>query len=111
MVYYAYLVGTNLKKCTQNEIADRIGVYTATISRWKNKPGFDVWFNEELIKYQGGIKNFLESVAFKNIDDFRYFDFLAKRHGMVDQEGTQGRPQLIIDLSGKVLPSDIENDD
>lgn len=108
-VYYAYLVGTNLKKVTQLEIADRIGVCTETISRWKQRPGFNEWFKEELIKYQGGIENFLESIAFKNVDEFKFFDFLAKRHGLIDQEGNGSEPRLVIDLSGKVVPKEDED--
>lgn len=88
---YAYHRAKLGDSATEIEISKIIGVANETISRWKNIKGFNEWLEENVSSYRAPIKEMLEIVAIKNIDDYRFWEALAKKYGYLNDKGEEDK--------------------
>ena len=64
---------------TQKDIAKKTGLNESTISRWKNQPGWDEWFDQTLATYATPIMDRLKEVAMDNIKNYQFWQALAEK--------------------------------
>jgi len=80
---------------SEKSIAERININPSTISVWKTEQGFLEWLESEVAVYRAPILHILEQVAVTNLEDFRFWEAMAKKYGFIskDQEspGTGAR--------------------
>ena len=68
---------------TQTEIAEAIGIHPSQISIWKQSPEFEPWCEEQKCIRLKPIMTQLEIVALLHIENFKYWEALAKRYGYI----------------------------
>lgn len=71
----------------QKDVADKINISPETISRWNAIDGFDEWLNATVIRYSAPISELLEQVAKEQINDFRFWEAISKKHGFIGADG------------------------
>ena len=71
---------------TQEEVAKAIGISSHQVSNWRRFKEFEPWLEEQKCMRLKPILTQLEIVALLNIDNFKYWEALAKRYGYIRDE-------------------------
>jgi hypothetical protein len=74
------------------KIARKIGVTRETASRWQKLPKFAEWLDEQVWVYRSPILELIEAVAINRLDDFRYWEAVAKKYGYIQAEQVHAEP-------------------
>lgn len=75
-----------------------------TICRWKSKPGFREWLDEQVVVLREPILDRLETVAMANIRDFNFWKEVARKYGyVVDKLDDKKPPSESISLTPEQL--------
>lgn len=83
MRLYAYQRAKLGEDVTNRSIAKNIGVNAETISRWNQHEGFEQWLESQTFVFRAPILELLEQVAVSNLDDYRYWEAMAKKYGFI----------------------------
>lgn len=86
MELYAYKRAKVGEDASNKSVAESIGITRETASRWKAISGFLEWLDERVACYRTPILEMLEQVALNNLDDYRYWEAMAKKFGYVTPE-------------------------
>lgn len=84
---YAYQRAKVGDAATDVSIAEKIGMKSPSISNWKSIPGFLEWLDAQVTHYRRPIADMLEQVALDRLDDFRYWEAMAKKYGVITKDG------------------------
>lgn len=89
MEFFAYTRAKLGDDAFDAEICRQCGIRPETSSRWKSVDGFEEWLEARIAFYRADIHKVLEQVAIKNLDDFRFWEALAKKYGFIDAKGDE----------------------
>jgi len=90
MKLYAFQRAKMGVKAANTVISKEIGIGPETISRWKNRKGFELWLEDQVANYRGPILSKLEQIALDNINDFNFWKALAIKYGFIDEKSPEG---------------------
>jgi uncharacterized protein YjcR len=88
MRLYAYQRAKLGDSATEVSIAEKINIRPPTISNWKTQPGFLEWLETQVSRYRAPILDLLEQVAIDRLDDYRYWEAMAKKYGLITKDGS-----------------------
>jgi hypothetical protein len=86
MEFFAYVRAKTGDDASDAEVCRQSGIRPETASRWKQNDGYEEWHEHRVAYYRTDIKRVLEQVALKNLDDFRYWETMAKKYGYIEPE-------------------------
>lgn len=102
---YAFVRARKGDKASELSISKEIGVAAETISRWKNINGYNEWLEETIAKFRTPIHELLEQVALERLDDFKYWEAIAKRYGYLTDKPVDPNPNDPNSIDKKLVPS------
>ncbi len=77
-------IGAN---ATNREISKIISISESYISQWQNIPGFNEWLDQEVAYFSMPIKKLLEGVAMRNLQDYKFWEAMSKKHKFDEASG------------------------
>lgn len=90
--YFAYCRAKLGDDAFDRDIANKAGIRPETSSMWKRIEGYEEWLESRVAYYRQDVNFLLEAVALKNLDDFRFWEAMAKKYGFVNEEGKTDSP-------------------
>lgn len=93
--YYAYCRAKLGDDAFDKAVAAKAGIRPETSSIWKQQEGYLEWLEMRVAYYRQDVNFLLEAVALKNLDDFRFWDAMAKKFGFVNDDGKPGAPSSL----------------
>lgn len=79
---------------TDAEICRQTGITHPCVSAWKRNPKFQAWMDENLAFIFKPVREQLEVVALLHIENFRFWEALAKRYGYITDQPAVNADEL-----------------